>query len=98
MPAVARIGDPFADDDTVAAGSGDVFINNIPCARLSDATMGHPCPPGWWPATTIAEGSGSVFVNNMPVARVGDEHLGHWCGTSFHTSPIAEGSGDVFAG
>jgi len=45
MPAVGRIGDAFTDNDVVASGSGNVFVNNIPITRLSDTTSGHSGPP-----------------------------------------------------
>ncbi len=41
MLAVSRIGDTFTDTDVIATGSGNVFVNNIPTARLSDTTTGH---------------------------------------------------------
>lgn len=103
MPDVARIGDPFADGDTIQAGSGDVFINNIPCARLVDATTGH-APPGhpFYPPSMISTGSGKVFVNNLPIARVDDSKSVHV--DPGHNAPhpkdstISGGSPDVTAG
>ncbi len=105
MPAIARIGDPFTDNDLVATGSGDVFVNNIPAARLSDLTAGHVDPGhGFYPPAPIIEGSGSVFVNNLAVARVDDAHAVH-CDINFphkpppdcHDGTISAGSSDVFA-
>jgi len=100
MPlAVARIGDSFTDSDRVQQGSGDVFTNNIPTARLGDLTTGHLCPPsGLWPPVPINSGSGSVFVNNRPLARLTDTHDVHCCGDSCHIANINTGSGDVFSG
>lgn len=101
--AVARIGDKFLDTDTIAAGSGDVFVNNLPAARLGDATTGHTLPGHtFYAPTTISTGSGSVFVNNMPLARLTDKHLVH-CdvghpASDCHDSVISTGSGDVFSG
>lgn len=97
--AVARIGDTYSDDDTQKEGSGNVFANNIPIARIGDLTTGHSCPPGgWWNSVPVETGSGSVFVNNIPIARMGDTHVGHWCGISFHKGTVVTGSGNVFSG
>lgn len=97
MFAIARIGDGFSDGDTVATGSGNVFADNLPVARLSDQTTGHGC----YPPTTIITGSGVVFVNNLPVARLTDQNHVHCC-TVFPfpcDSGIINGaSGDVFTG
>lgn len=95
MPAVARIGDPFDCGDFSAAGSGDVFINNIPATRLGDATTGHVCGP----PTINMVGSGTVFVNNLPLCRVGDALVPHGtCAGPPHGGAFAAGSPDVFAG
>ncbi len=97
--AVARIGDSYSDNDTQMEGSGSVFINNLPVARIGDNTTGHLCPPsGWWPSVPVENGSGSVFANNIPITRLGDNHIGHWCGISFHKGIIVTGSGNVFSG
>jgi len=97
MAGIARIGDPFDCGDTQAVGSGDVFVNNIPAARLGDLTMGHGPPPCFWPPRPVAIGSGSVFVNNLAVARIGDAGIVHCCGPACHTGAISVGSTDVFA-
>lgn len=91
---VARMTDKFTDNDTIASGSGNVFINNLPCARLTDTTTGHDC----WPPTVIVGGSGSVFVNNLPLARLTDPHAVHCCLAACHSGIISTGSGDVFSG
>jgi len=105
MVAVARIGDNFTDNDIIGTGSGDVFVNNIPAARLSDITTGHNAPGhGFYPPAPIIAGSGSVFVNNLPIARMGDVHAVH-CDVDFphlpppdcHDGTISSGSGNVFA-
>jgi len=93
MFAVARIGDGFSDSDTVATGSGNVFINNLPCGRITDQTSGHGC----FPPATIITGSGLVFVNNLAIARLTDLHSTHCCVTC-HDGIINSGSGDVFSG
>ena len=103
--AVARVGDTFLDTgfgvDVIASGSPDVFVNNIPIARLTDMTTGHPGPPphGFYPPVPIITGSGLFFANNLPVARLTDVHLVH-CDPhpDCHDAPIAVGSGDVFCG
>ena len=95
MPAVARIGDPMARGDTVKSGSGNVYANGIPIARITDATMGHGC----WPPTILAEGSGTVTANGLPISRVGDKNVAHTCGSipETHDEPITAGSPNVFA-
>ena len=101
--AVARIGDKFLDTDTVATGSGDVFVNNIPVARLSDKTLGHTLPGhGFYPPVPIIDGSGSVFCNNLPVASIGSKHAVH-CdpphpSPDCHDGAITVGSTDVITG
>jgi len=102
VPAASKIGDTFDDTDTIATGSGDVFVNNIPAARLSDMTTGHTLPGHtFYPSVPITTGSGSVFVNNLPLARIGDAHAEH-CDTPHnnsdcHTGVIVTGSSDVFS-
>lgn len=101
--AVARIGDSFSCGDTIAQGSGDVFTNNIPTARLGDMSTGH-APPGhgFYPPVPIVTGSGSVFVNNIPIARLSDAHPGHQDpphnSSHPHAGVISSASGDVFSG
>lgn len=92
--AVARIGDSFTDGDTVAQGSGNVFVNNLPVARLGDATTGEGC----YPSVVIISGSGSVFANNIPVARLGDLKSVHCCDDDCHDGVISSASGNVFTG
>ena len=74
----------------VTSGSGDVFINGIPAARVDDSAAAHgcgKCPPH---GRSIAAGSSSVFINGLPAARVGDAIS---CGGN-----VAVGSGNVFIG
>ena len=97
MPA-ARLGDTFTDGDTIAMGSGTVFVNGMPLARLGDLTTGHGPPPCFWPPVPIVAGSGSVFADGLPVARLGDPHATHCCGPACHDAVIAVGSGNVFIG
>lgn len=98
MPAVARLGDLYTDNDFQAQGSGNVFINGLPVARLGDLSTGHSIPPCFWPPAPIIEGSGLVFVNGLPIARMGDKRAVHCCGPSCHGAVIAQGSGNVFSG
>lgn len=96
MPAGARIGDPNACGDTVGTGSGNVFFNGLPVARLGDLSAGHGC----FPPTPIIAASPNVFANGIAIARVGDFHATHSCGSSVHPAPgarsIPVGSPDVF--
>jgi uncharacterized Zn-binding protein involved in type VI secretion len=95
MPAVTRIGDAdiaHCSDMVRAAGSGNVFANNIPISRQGDVNTVHllpgsPCPPH---AAPIAAGSATVFVNNLGCGRVGDAISG--------CTAVAAGSPNVFAG
>ena len=78
MPAAARKGDqgiPHCSGYTIAAGSGDVYINGIAAARQGDNSTAHQLPGSpSCPVHTasISRGSESVFVNGKPLARVGD--------------------------
>ena len=54
-----RIGDTTACTDVAVAGSGNVYVNNIPVHRLADATVGH----GSWVPNAAATSSGNVFAN-----------------------------------
>lgn len=85
MPGVARKGADSAGG-TIIAGSGNVFADNQPVARIGDAIAGHGRGPHAGPV--MAAGSGNVFANNIPVSRAGDSAT---CGHP------ASGSGDVFA-
>lgn len=94
MPNVTRMGDPYDDGDFQAVGSGDVFINGLPIARLGDLTTGHGC----WPPAQVQTGSPTVFANFIPVGRVGDLHVIHCCpDDSCHPGSFISGSPDVFA-
>jgi len=103
MTGVATLGSKFDDNDTVGAGSGDVFVNNLPAARLSDMTMGHTAPGhGFYPPVPIVDGSGSVFANNLPLASIGSKHAVH-CdpphpSSDCHDAAIITGSSDVITG
>jgi len=86
MPGIARAGADAAGG-TIAAGSGNVFVNGSPAARIGDPVSGHGRRPHNSP--TMAAGSGSVLVNDIGVCRAGDSAS---CGHP------ASGSGDVNAG
>lgn len=93
MPAVARLGDPISCGDTLAQGSGNVFINGMPVGRVGvDYTAGHCFPP-----VPVISGSGTVFANGIAVDRVGDPIPSHTCGKSTHSGVVAVGSPTVFA-
>jgi len=95
VPAVTRIGDAdvaHCSGMTRAAGSPNVFANNIPISRQSDVNTTHllpgaPCPAH---AAPIAVGSPTVFVNNLGCGRIGDAISG--------CTSVAAGSPNVFAG
>ena len=98
MPAVARIGDPFATghgcdgSSTIASGSGTVFANGIGVSRKDDVSASHNLPDGEAcvpHVVPISSGSGTVYANGLQVARVGD---------AIDAGAIAGGSGDVFVG
>lgn len=101
--AVARISDTFTDTDVIKEGSGNVFANNIPVARLGDITTGHTLHGHtFYPSVPINTGSGSVFVNYIPIARLTDTHMVH-CdtphpGSDCHDGAINSASVDVFSG
>jgi uncharacterized Zn-binding protein involved in type VI secretion len=78
---------------TRAAGSGNVFVNNIAVSRQGDVNTGHLLPGGRScpsHAAPIATGSSTVFVNNLGCGRVGDALSG--------CTSVAAGSSNVFAG
>ena len=89
---VQRIGDPTGCGDTQGQGSGDVFANGIPVARLTDNSAGHCFPP-----VPVNSASSNVFANGLPVARKGDTHPTHCCGPVCHVcASFPAGSPDVF--
>jgi uncharacterized Zn-binding protein involved in type VI secretion len=93
VPAVTRIGDAdvsHCSGMTRAAGSPNVFVNNIAWSRQGDNNTSHllpgdPCPDH---AAPISIGSTTVFVNKMGGGRVGDATC----------TSVAAGSSNVFAG
>ncbi len=77
MPAAARIGDPIDCGDTLAQGSGNVFINGIPATRVGpDLSSGHISTENF-PPVPVAMGSSTVRINGFPAARVGDPMISH---------------------
>jgi zinc D-Ala-D-Ala carboxypeptidase len=94
MPNVTRVGDIYDDGDFQAVGSGSVFINGLPVARLNDLTAGHGC----WPPAQVQTASQTVFANFIAISRVGDLHTIHCCpDDSCHPGSFAVGSPNVFA-
>lgn len=95
MPAVTRIGDAdvaHCSGMVRAAGSPNVFVNNIAWSRQGDVNTGHllpgvPCPTHVAPITV---GSTRVFVNGLGGGRVGDAITA--------CTSVAAGSLNVFAG
>lgn len=52
-------------------GSPNVFVNNLPWHRQTDAWAVHCCLIICH-ASVLAKGSPTVFVNNLEAGRVGD--------------------------
>ncbi|MCF6251777.1 MAG: PAAR domain-containing protein [Methylococcaceae bacterium] len=75
---VPHVGGPILE------GSPDVFINDLPAARVGDAEL---CVG---PTDKISSGSPSVFINWKPAARMGD--------SCAHGGKITIGSSNVFIG
>ena len=92
MPAAYRLGDPVSCGDTMAQGSGNVFVNELPFSRQGiDLTAGHCFPP-----VPISSASPDVYVNDIMANRVGDPIYPHCCGDSCHGGNAATGSPDVY--
>lgn len=94
MGNVVRIGDNVSCGDHSAAGSSNVFANNIPVTRnQAHQTTGHAC---WPPTVFIGPWSKTVFVNNQPVALKGVTKIKpHCCGKSCHDGVASSSSPDV---
>jgi uncharacterized Zn-binding protein involved in type VI secretion len=103
MPGVARLGDahsgicdhgedccPHAVAGVIVSGSGNVFANGRPVARLGDSVT-HSCPHCG--TGSISSASGTVKANGIGVARLGDSVT--YPGGS---GKIDSASGNVFAG
>ena len=95
MAAITRIGDAdvaHCSGMTRAAGSTDVFVNNIGISRQDDNNTSHLLPPVPCPshAAPITTGSTTVFINGKGCGRVGDGLTG--------CTSVAAGSSDTFAG
>lgn len=95
MPSVTRLGDYGTGHDCHpprpnSQGSGNVFVNDTPVHRETDAWLPHgsgDCTPH---TSVLASGSSTVFVNGLQMGRIGDPVA---CG-----SKVAQGSGNVFCG
>lgn len=78
MAGAARRGDPgvkHCSSYVIANGSGDVFIDGRPAARVGDVSTPHLRPAGPFcrpHVAPIVTGSSSVFINGRPAARQGD--------------------------
>jgi len=61
---------PHSVTGTISSGSGDVYINGSPAARLNDDVI-HNCPhcgTGY-----VSSASGKVIINGRGAARIGDK-------------------------
>jgi uncharacterized Zn-binding protein involved in type VI secretion len=85
MRPVARLGDTGTHGGAIITGSPDVFVNNIPVARVTDT---YACPIHG--PNPIIKGSTRLFANNLEVARIGDPTA---CGAT-----IASGSPNTWDG
>jgi uncharacterized Zn-binding protein involved in type VI secretion len=86
MPGIARDAGTDVAGGAIVQGSGSVFVNGSPVARVGDAVAGHGRGPHRSPV--MAAGSSNVFANGISVCRAGDPAS---CGHP------ASGSGNVFA-
>lgn len=69
----------------IITGSPDVFINNLPSARITDIVLGFCGHIG-----IIVTGSPDTYVNNLNKARITDLYVGCMIGV------IVTGSPDTF--
>lgn len=96
MAAAARLGDSFSCGDTVGEGSGNVFFNGMPAARVGDITAGHECGP---PTIILPPPtSANVFINGLPAAVVGCTVQHGTCDDPPHIGTLLVGSPDVSIG
>lgn len=86
MPGIARDAGADVAGGSIVQGSGNVFANSKPVARIGDAVAGHGRGPHSGPR--MSAGSSNVFANSIGVCRAGDSAS---CGHP------ASGSGNVFA-
>lgn len=104
MTEVARLSDSLQCGDVINEGSGNVFVNGLPIARLDkDKTAGHCYLP-----TVLKQSpgnAGTVFANGEEVAMKDDwiDLAAHFCGAppNIHPGPptawpIITGSPSVF--
>ena len=71
-----KVGDIGTEHDgfhptKVTAGSGDVFIDGVPAARVGDPLEPHDKPKHPKHGRSIATGSSTVFINGKPAALTG---------------------------
>lgn len=94
MGNAVRIGDAVSCGDHMAAGSSNVFVNNLPIVTQTEkTTVGHGC----WPATVLAgPWSTTVFVNNVVIAIKGKTQIQpHRCSKRKHDGVVNSGSSNV---
>lgn len=85
MPGIARNAGDDVAGGSITQGSGNVFADGAPVARVGDTIGGHGDDEH--ESAVMAAGSPNVFANNIPVSREGDPaSCGH----------VASGSSDVF--
>jgi len=72
-----------------SSASPNVFVNNIPAHRRTDAWSSHCCGIPCH-GSVLAAGSATVYANNLDLGRIGDPVA---CGSS-----VATGSPNVYAG
>lgn len=94
MSNTVRIGDSVSCGDHSAAGSGNVFANNMPITHAGQkTTTGHGCFP---PTVFVGPWSSTVFVNDQPVALKGKTKIKpHRCGKKTHDGVASSASPDV---
>jgi uncharacterized Zn-binding protein involved in type VI secretion len=67
MRPIARLGDTGSHGGAISTGSPDVFVNEIPVARVTDIYI---CPIHG--PNPIVQGSSLLTANMLRVARIGD--------------------------
>lgn len=90
----AKVGDIGTDHDgypptAIITGSGDVFVDGLPAARVGDALAPHAKPKHPLHPRQIASGSSTVLVNGKPLAITGGE---------VNCGGVVMGSGSVIVG
>ena len=105
MAGLARVGDQLGCNDVIATGSGNVFINGLPAARIqTDTTAGH-CHNSTLIYRDAGRSDNNIRINGIEAAVRGDWNVpasqqpappcGVACGGTCHDSQIVAGSPDV---